>query len=232
LYVAALVAAATAGCAGDQSANDGAPQNDCGALLVWRGVTYEGAEAASPPALGKRLGKAVLPRCGASDPKNKVVVVRIEGIHPSVALVAPGPEGTYPNSDLLWLGPGYLTPSPLHPLHEEIRAAWGDWHEEAAFHCTAPRVFRARARETPAASEGFLRVTARDRGVRAFLIRDDVDGIVTVDEHTVVVGFRRHGIPFVGAGDKFELTVRECEGKKEEPGFAGLRRLLVTRLQP
>jgi hypothetical protein len=228
----AAAAGAAAGCAGGQTSAPEVHGGDCAALLVWNGVTYEGAEVAQPPAVGKRLGKAVIPECGPTDPEREVDVAEIEGIHPSVALVAPGPEGTYPDSDLVWLGPGYLTPSRLHPLHEEIRAAWGGWNQESGFRCGRSRVFRARARDTPAASQGFLRVTVDDEALRAFLMRDDVDGIVNLDAQTVIVGFRRHGVPFIKAGNEFELTVRECEGKEDEPGLAGLRRLVVKQLRP
>jgi hypothetical protein len=225
----AVFALAAAACGGAQTA---APemQPDCAALLVWNGVTYRGVDVGRPLALGRRLGTALIPACGEKE--REVPVAAIDGIHPSIALVAPGRKDTYPDSTLVWLGPGYLTTSPLHPLHEEIRAAWGDSNAESGFRCESPRVFRARARERPAASEGFLHVTVDDESLQAFLTREDVDGIVTLDTNTTIVGFRRHGVPFIDAGDEFELTVRECEGREDEPGLAGLRRLMVKRLRP
>lgn len=205
---------------------------DCVGALVWEGVTYEAADVAEPPPLGKRLGKALIPivRC---EPKRKVNISEIEGIHPSIALVAPGPEGAHPDSDLVWLGPGYLAPSPLHPLHEELRVALGDWENaEAGYRCQGPRVLPAQAKERPAASQGFVRVSSDDPTFGAFLEREDVDGIVNLDANTVVMGFRRHGVPFIDTGDEFELTVRKCEGKESVPGMAGLQRLVVKQLRP
>jgi hypothetical protein len=40
-----------------------------------------------------------------------------------------------------------------------------------------------------------LTVEAEDDELQSFLLREDVDGIVTVDAHSVVSGFERDGIP-------------------------------------
>jgi hypothetical protein len=224
-WLVVLAAAVVAGCGGTKSAN----LPDCAALLVWNGVPYEGIQLDEPRRLGRRLGSAVIPECGP-EPEREVAIRRIQGVHPSIAVVAPGPSGTYPDSLIVWVGPGYLLPSPVHPLHDDTQAAVGGWDATAGYRCEPPRTVRGRAEETPAALGGYLKVAVDDPALRAFLTENDVDGLVNLDRRTAVMDLARHGVPYVEAGDKLEFTVRECVGREDEPGLAGLRRLVATKL--
>jgi hypothetical protein len=144
------------------------------------------------------------------------VAVRVEG-------------GDWPYA---WLAPGYLGDSPRHPLHDAIHGSPDEPNAEDGFRCGRPRALRAHALNTPAHDLVFLTVAAEDEAAQPFLRRDGVDGIVTLDAHTVFADFERHGIPFVQRGDRFGLLLRECVGRGSEPGLAGLRRLVVERLGP
>jgi hypothetical protein len=224
----ALIAVVATGCGGSESA--GPPNTtDCAALLVWNDLTYQGIQVDEPRPLGRRLGTVVVPRCGPQ-PERQVAIRRIEGVHPSIAVVAPGPSGTYPDSSLVWVGPGYLLSSPVHPLHEDTRAVVGSWGATAGYRCRAPRTVHGRAVETPAALSGYIRIAVDDPTFEAFLSRDDVDRIVNLDRDTAVRGLTRHGVPYVEAGDEFELTAGQCEGREDEPGLAGLQLLVATKL--
>ena len=199
---------------------------DCDARLVWNGVTYSSAGSPSKPLLlGRQLGSGVIPDCAEDAPVRKVEVVGIRGVRPSVAVAVLG-EGEPPYA---WLAPGYLPEHPRHPLHDAIYAP-GEPDAEAGFLCGPERTVRARAVTTP--SVGYLQVSAEEDRVQDFLLREDVEGIVTLDSDTVVTGFERDGIPFVQAGDRFTLTLRECKGKSTEPGLTGLRRLVVDEIAP
>jgi hypothetical protein len=224
----ALAAVVASGCGTSDSAGPSS-MADCAALLVWNGVTYEGIQVDEPRPLGRRLGTAVVPRCGP-EPRREVGIRRIEGVHPSIAVVAPGPSGGYPDSSLVWVGPGYLLSSPVHPLHEDTRAAVGGWDATARYRCETPRTVHARAQATPAALSGYLQVAVDDPILEAFLAREDIDRIVNLDRRTVVKGLTRHGVPYVEVGDEFDLAVRDCVGREDEPGLAGLRRLVATKL--
>jgi hypothetical protein len=224
-WLVVFLVVVAAGCGGSGYSNT----PDCLALLAWNGVKYEGVQIDEPRTLGRRLGTAVIPECGP-EPERRVAIRRIKGIHPSIAVVAPGPSGTHPDSMIVWVGPGYLLSSPIHPLHEDTRTAVGSRDATAGFQCETPRTVRGRALETPAAASGYLRVAVDDPVLEAFLMRDDVDRIVNLDRETAVRGLTRHGVPYVEVGDEFELTASECEGREDESGLVGLQLLVATKL--
>lgn len=220
---------AGAGRGGEEAADESGIRDhfDCIAPLTWNDVTYWSAgELEEPLALGKRLGRGIV-RCRGegAPPGREVKVLRIEDVSPSVAVAIQG-------EPYAWLAPGYVSESLRYPLHDVIYGSPGQPNAEAGFRCQPPRAIRARALTTPAFDVIPLEVEAEDEEVQAFLLREDVDGIVTVDASTVVTGFERDGIPFIQAGDEFSLALRECEGKATEPGLAGLRRLIVKQVSP
>jgi hypothetical protein len=156
-----------------------------------------------------------------------VNVVRIRGVSPQVAVGVEGDDWPY-----AWLAPGYILESPLHPLHDSVFGSVEKPDAEDGFNCGRTRVIRVRAVTTPAFDVQPLTVEAEDDQLQSFLVREDVDGIVTLDAHSVVSGFERGGIPFLKAGDEFSMTLRECVGKATEAGLAGLRRLVVKEVSP
>ena len=225
-----MVGVALSGCGGDAepaSQMDG----DCMAALVWQGVRYEGAQVTDPPPLGAPLADGVIPAC-PPDPEREVDVAALRGVHPSVAVATPGPAREYPGSDIVWLGPGYVASSGLHPLHDELRGA--GWrppvYGQDEWDCQRRRALRVRVRERPAALAGSVRVTA-DEETEAFIRGDDVDTYVVLDANTVVVGLRRHGVPFIAAGAELDVAARECLGEDQEPGLRGLRLIVATRVR-
>lgn len=219
---------AVAGCSGGQAADESGPrgESDCIAQLLWNGVSHRSSgDLVKPVVLGERLGKGRIPGC--DDPGQQVNVVRIRGVSPAVAVGVDDDDWRY-----AWLAPGYLHESPRHPLHDAIYGSPQEPNAEDGFRCGSQRTLRARALDTPEIQYVFLQVAAEDSELEGFLVRDDVDGIVTLDANTVVIGHERDGIPFVQAGDEFSLVLRECEGKATEPGLAGVRRLVVRQLGP
>jgi hypothetical protein len=159
------------------------------------------------------------------DAAYQVNVVRIRGVSPRVAVGVEGNDWRY-----AWLAPGYILESPLHPLHDSVFGSVENPDAEEGFNCGGTRAIRVRAVTTPAFDVQPLTVEAEDDQLQSFLVREDVDGIVTVDAHSVVSGFQLDGIPFLQAGDEFSLTLRECVGKATEAGLAGLRKLVVKEL--
>lgn len=221
------VALLAAGCGGEESRERGVSEPDCTAQLVWNGVAHHSSGArVGPSLLGKPLGRGRIPGCGG-DAAYQVNVVRIRGASPQVAVGVEGNDWPY-----AWLAPGYILESPLHPLHDSVFGSAEKPDAEEGFNCGGMRAIRARALTTPAFDIQPLTVETEDNQLQSFLLREDVDGIVTVDAHSVVSGFERDGIPFLKAGDEFSLTVRECVGKATEAGLAGLRRLVVKEVSP
>jgi hypothetical protein len=132
----------------------------------------------------------------------------------------------------VWLGPGYMAQSPLHPLQDEMRAA-ESWkpttYSEQQWHCQAPRLLRVRACARPAATSGQIRVTA-DKKTAAFIRGDDADTYLVIEPRTAFIGLSRHGVPFIDAGTDLRATVRECLGDEDDPGLRGLRLVVAARL--
>ena len=87
-----------------------------------------------------------------------------------------------------------------------------------------------RARERPRALEGFIRITG-DRETEAFVRGGDVEAQVALERRTRVVGLQRHDAPFLAAGPRLVVTVRECLGNEEEPGLRGLRLVLAEEVR-
>jgi hypothetical protein len=227
VIVIGVVLFATAGCGGEMADRGEPVEPDCQAQLLWDGVSHQSSgDLRQPLVLGERLGKGRLPGCG-DDPGVEVNVAAIRGVDPAVAVAVEGGDWPY-----AWLAPGYLPESPRHPLHDAIYGSPEEPNAEDGFRCGRPASLRARALNTPAHDLVFLTVAAEDEAVQPFLRRDGVRGIVTVDANTAFAGFERDGIPFVEAGDRFVLRLRECVGTDEDPGLAGLRRLVVERLGP
>jgi hypothetical protein len=231
LALALLAVAALAGCSGDDRAADEIVHGDCAAALVWKGATYSGAELARPVATERRLADGAIPAC-TPDPERAVAVAAIRGIHPEVAVSTPGPAETYPDGNLVWLGPGYLATSPLHPLHDEIRVAGSELQalDRDEWKCGRERVLRVRARERPGAVDGFVRIAA-DPETEAFVRAGDVDSLVNLETTTRIVGLRRHGVPYIGTGTRLLVTARECIGNEDVPGLAGLRLVVATEVR-
>ena len=226
----AVVILVGAGCGGGEAADEGAAgdEGDCTARLLWNDVRYHSAGSPERPlALGERLGKGNVPRCNG-EPGPALDVIQIRGVDPAVAVVIEG-EGDPPYA---WLAPGYLPESRRHPLHDAIYGGPSEPNAETGFRCEPSRLIRVRALNTPAYDTVFLRVAAEDEESEPFLRAGDVDGIVSLDANTAVVGHERDGIPFIQAGGEFSLVLRECLGTEAEPGLAGLRRLVVKRLGP
>jgi hypothetical protein len=231
LALALLVAAALVGCSRTERAADEVVHGDCMAELVWDGATYSGADLARPLPVERPLPPGVVPAC-SPDPEREVAVAAIRGIHPEVAVSTPGPAETYPGSDLVWLGAGYLATSPFHPLHDEIRS--GGWEPQTLdadeWTCGPERVLRVRARERPGPLDGFVQIAA-DPETAAFVRGDDIDSLITLETTTRVVGLRRHGVPYIGTGTQLLVTVQECVGKEDVPGAAGLRLVVATEVR-
>jgi hypothetical protein len=215
---------AAVGCGGEETAVQ-AP--DCVAPLTWSGVEYWGAATLEEAAaVGTRLGKGIIRCRGESAPPGRHVdVLGIEAVSSSVAVAVEG-------EPYAWLAPGYLPESLRHPLHDAVFGSPEGPNAEAGFRCGSSRTIRARALTTPVFDIVPLEVAAADEEAQEFLHLEGVGGIVTLDADTVVTGFEREGIPFVQAGDEFWLVLSECEGKETEPGLAGLRRLVVRKLEP
>jgi hypothetical protein len=228
VIVIGVVLLATARCGGDGAAEQGGSVDpDCVAQLHWAGVPHQSSgDLREPLVLGERLGKGRIPGCG-DDPATEVNVAAISGVDPAVAVAVEGGDWPY-----AWLAPGYLPESPRHPLHDGIYGGPEEPNAEDGFRCARPRTIRAHALNTPAHDFVFLTVASEDQAAQRFLRRDGVRGIVNVDVKTVFAGFEHDGIPFVEAGDRFVLRLRECVGTDEKPGLAGLRRLVVERLGP
>jgi hypothetical protein len=230
-FIFLLVLCTAAGCAGGERAGV-APSSDCAAHLNWKGITYEGIVSKPPPEPGRRLGEATAPACGPGSQERVVDVVAVRGLDPSVAIVSPGPADYYPGSELVFLGPGYPASSPKHPFHDAVEPSVGGWDAERRFVCGVTKVLTARVHRAPGALHGYLEVTAGDEAARDFLTDGDVRGIVSLDDDTSIIGLERNGIPFVQVGEAIELEVSECEGEESEPGFAGLRKLIVREIRP
>jgi hypothetical protein len=223
-FAAALLAA---GCGGEESRERGVSEPDCAAQLVWQGVAHNSSgDRVRPSTLGKPLGKGRISGCGG-DAAYQVNVVRIRGVSPQVAVGVEGNDWPY-----AWLARGYILESPIHPLHDSVFGSVEKPDAEEGFDCGRTRAIRVRALTTPAFDTQPLTVEAEDDQLQSFLLREDVDGIVTLDAHSVVSGFARDGIPFLQAGDEFSLTLRECVGKATEAGLAGLRKLVVKDVSP
>lgn len=229
--MACLVALALGlvGC-GDQQVQRSQVDVDCLARLKWKGLTYEGVAVRNRLPEARRLGEGILPAC-QPEPARTVAVAGIRDVDPSIAVVlAASPQAH--ESDEVWLGPGYLAQSPLHPLQDEMRAA-ESWrpttYREEQWHCQAPRLLRVRVRERPAATSGQIRVTA-DKKTAAFIRGDDVDTYLVIEPRTAFVGLSRHDVPFIDAGIELGATVRECLGDEDDPGLRGLRLIVAARL--
>jgi hypothetical protein len=223
------VAVLLTGCGREKSREDAAPDVvDCLAQLEWNGVAYRSSgDLVKPIVLGKPLGKGRIPGCGNDPVYQQLNVVGIRGVSPSVAVAVASDDWPY-----AWLAPGYIVESTLHPLHKSVFGSVEKPDAEDGFDCGRTRAIRARAVTTPVFDVQPLTVEAEDDQLRSFLLREDVDGIVTLDAHSVVNGFERDGIPFLKTGDEFSLTLRECVGKAAEAGLAGLRRLVIKELSP
>jgi hypothetical protein len=226
-FVLLLGLCTVAGCAGGERAG---VEPDCAAHLNWKEVTYEGIVSKPPPEPGRRLGEAAVPACGTGSQDRVVDVLAIRGVDPSVAIVSPGPTNSYPGSDLVFLGPGYLASSPKHAFHEAVEPAVGGWDADRGYVCGVTKKLTAGVHRTPLPLQGYLEVTADDEAVRDFLTEEGVRGIVSLDDDTSIIGLERNGIPFVEVGETVELEVSECEGS--ESGSEGLRRLIVRELRP
>jgi hypothetical protein len=191
LVIGALLVAAI-GCGGEEAADDDGIRDsvDCVAPLMWNDVTYWSAgELEEPLVVGMRLGRGIV-RCRgeAAPPGRRVEVLRIDGVSPSVAVAIGG-------EPYAWLAPGYLPESRRHPLHGAIYGSPEEPSAEAGFRCESSRTIRARALTTPALDVIPLEVEAEDEQMQPFLLREDVDGIVTLDASTVVTGFERDATP-------------------------------------
>jgi hypothetical protein len=226
-----VLAALFGGCGGDSV---GSSTPDCLGRLEWNGVKYAsaGGRIEKPLVFGNELGTGIIPGCsGAAGqevvPDREVTVVRVRGTSPSVA-VAIEDEGDPPYP---WLAPGYVPESALHPLHEAIYGSANQPNAEAGFRCEVSRTLGARALTTPAFDVVPLHVEPEEQGLSSYLRAGDVDGIVTFDANSVITGYERDGIPFIQAGDRFSLSLRECTGTDEAgPGMSGLRMLVVKKL--
>jgi len=216
--------------AGCSNAESQAPplEGDCEAKLIWEESTYDGSHPREPLTPARRLPEGVLPEC-APDPERTVEVKAVHGIDPAVALLTPGPAEVYPGSDMVWLGPGYLLQSRLHPLHEVVD--WGqDNHGPNEWDCNSPVTVDVRVEERPSAFAQTLHVTA-DEETEAFIKGDDVDSYLVLEPDTTLKGFNRDGIPFIDAGMDVTATVRECIGRDDDPGLNGLRLVVAETIQ-
>lgn len=224
-----LALAAVAGCGGSTAAGPVSdPEPDCAYPLVWEGVTYVPAADVEPSAVETSLGTAVVLGCGKGTgriPDETVVVKSVHGIDPEVA-VAASLQG---NGPIAWLAPGYVTESPRHPLHLAVHGSADEPARPEYFKCGPAHVTPARALSTPRPLEP-LRVQAENPEVESLLLEPGTQRLVSLDASTTLSGLERHGVPFVGFGDEFTLTLRLCIGDENEPGAAGLRLLMADRL--
>ena len=220
-----VLGVALSGCGGgDESGMEG----DCMAALVWDGLRYERAQVKEPPDLGPPLADGVFPAC-APEPEREIAVRALRGIHPSIAVATPGTARDQPGGDAVWLGPGYVRSSPLHPLHDQLRPL-PHKHTEDEWDCKQSRTVRVRLRERPAAFDDSIRVTADDE-TEAFIRGDDLYTYISLDQNTVVEAPRRHGVPYLAAGAELIVATRECVGEADEPGLRGLRLVVATRVR-
>jgi hypothetical protein len=187
----------------------------CVDAIEWRGLLYVGARNEFPVAdEGTQLGEGMVPACRDSEVVGtgctadvteesggeSVDVFRLPGVHPEVAVVAlvPGP--------VAYIGPGYMTELPDHPLHDRIYGSARRPNERAGWNCSEPIALTGTVVSAPAFGGGALEVRVDANPLRG---QDGRTGLFT-DALTRISGFDRNGIPYVSKGDKLRASVREC----------------------
>lgn len=204
---------ALAGCGGGSRAVEEADPDDpglaagggsasCVALLEWQDATYWGGQTGEVE-LGESLGEATEPGCadtgGAESPEREVEVFAIEGVDPAIAFAA--------RPDFVFLAAGYVLESPTHPLHELVYGREGP-PAPPEKRCGNPATAEATAVES-AAYGLIFRVTNVAGGDAVF--RQTGEREVVFDAETAFRGLERNGVPYVAAGERFELRARPCK---------------------
>jgi len=222
LIALALVAG---GCGTDAPGLEG----DCVARFMWDGVEYAGIGAPKRPVIvAGSLGPSAMYGC-PGDPRIDVLVVRLAGVDPSVAVGVRSDPGS--DHFDLYGRRGYVVESERHPLHD---AAYFRPRQPQAvpdgYRCSPPREMPVQVVDEQAESIP-LRVTSDDPAAAEFLTAERVEGFVYLTVETRIRGAERRGIPYVAAGDRLRITLRECRPTPEAaPGSEGDRRLVVDEL--
>jgi hypothetical protein len=189
----------------------------CVRAVSLRGKLYIGAGNPSEPiTFGAPIEGGIVPACNdtnlSDEQDTPAALTSIDGVSSDVA-VGMGAD--------LYLGPGYLTESPRHPLHAALYSEEPD--EIHGFHCeTDTRSLTGRVDSTP----GFgmlIRLQGLD-DPSSTLLRP-YDGVVFVDAKTEFDGLDRDGIPYLEEGREVSVAARQCAGDG-----AGSRKLVVTRM--
>jgi hypothetical protein len=179
------------------------------------GLLYVGAANDFPVAdESTLLGEGMVPVCRdtevvgtgcTADVKEEsggesVDVFRLPGVHPEIAVVAlmPGP--------VAYIGPGYMTQLPDHPLHDEMYGSARRPNERSGWNCGEPIGLTGTVVSVPAYGSGGLEVRVDGNPLRR---QDGRTGLFT-DALTRVTGFDRNGIPYIRKGDRLRASVREC----------------------
>jgi Family of unknown function (DUF6281) len=187
---------------GDPGLAAGGGSASCVPLLEWHDATYWGGQPGKVK-LGESLGEATEPGCadtgGAEPAENEVEVFAIEGVDPAVAFAT--------RPDFVFLAEGYVLESPAHPLHELIYGREGS-PAPPEERCGNPATAEATAVES-AAYGLIFRVTDVAGGDAVF--RQTGEREVVFDAETAFSGLKRNGVPYVAAGDRFELRARPCK---------------------
>lgn len=188
----------------------------CADAIEWNRVLYVGATNDVPTVEeGELLGEGVIPVCrdtdivgtGCSSDVEKesggeaVDVFRVPGIHPEVALAAYGAFGL-----TVYVGPGFVTQSPDHPLHDEMYGSARRPNERSGWNCGEPISLTGTVVSAPAYGGGGLevRLDANPLG------RQDGRTGLSIHALTRITGFDRNGIPYIRNGDRLRASVREC----------------------
>jgi hypothetical protein len=201
---------------------------DCAAHFSWDGVEYDGlGYPRQRVEVGPRLRDSVIRGCRDA-PAIDVVVFRLGGIDPSVAVAVKSDPSS--RQVELWGRPGYIVESPRHPLHGAVYLTADEPDATEGYRCGAPRTMRVRVVGTVVPGAAPLRVAATRASDREFLLRGKAGRYVNVDAQTTITGADRDGIPYVATGERLRIVVRACGSN--EPGMEGLRTLVADALRP
>jgi hypothetical protein len=190
--VAALAAAALAGCGGESDGGGEVAGASCSSAVVWNGETYAVRDTRTvyPPAGAALTPKGTDPGCyGPGEGPHPATVLAMRGVPPALGVRVQG-------KDYAYLPSGYFIGLRDHPLH---RALYGPGE-----HPYTPGDGRRCAVVGPVIALDATSVTVRAASGRVAMAR--------VDVKTRIDGFRRAGQPHLRLGDRVAIHGRRCGG--------------------
>jgi hypothetical protein len=210
----------TTACGSEQQMSVG--EDGCEEVLLWTDGEYDGVST-SDVRRGEQLSDGALLACGSSKSQS-VRVYEITGVSPSIAIsTRSSPDSPDASEAIVWLARGYLLTNE-HPFHALMQADG----QLGSYECGPARSLKVEILETPAGVDGYVRAGSEDASASEYLDKERVNGILHIDQHTAFNVRERDGVPFLQAGDRVTVVVRECFRERSSGTMS--RRLLTARM--